>query len=348
MTVETIHQTMLQNINDKFDKSDGSFSYDVTGSVAIEINKQEEKTDSIIEKVDVEKLKGDELTRFVFQRTGLKRREATYATTTVTIVGTPSAIINTGDLVAADDIFYEVVEGKTLDSNGTANVLVKCTVAGTIGNVPVGAINSFPVTLSNITSVTNTNAVTNGYEAESDESLCQRYYDKLQRPGKAGNKYHYREWALEVPGVGKVKVIPKFNGPLTIKVAIVDANGNIAPQTLLDNVRQHIESEMPFGVEELSVVSATELEINISGTFTLKSGFTWEEVVPNIEYSLTNYYKKIAFEDGLTYISHAQVGREILGAEGVEDYSNLLLNGSTGNIAIGELEIPIAGSVTNT
>ena len=35
---------------------------------------------------------------------------------------------------------------------------------------------------------------------------------------KAGNKYHYREWALEVTGVGDAKIFPRYNGPLSIKV----------------------------------------------------------------------------------------------------------------------------------
>lgn len=347
MTVETIHSRMLSNTDDRFDKSNGSWTYDVEKAVAIEVDELEKKIDSILEKVDVENLSGEELERFVYQRTGIERKPATYATTYVTINGSPTAIINAGDLVAADDIFYEVVESKTLDSNGTATVLVRCREAGIIGNVPAGAINSFPVTLTNITSVTNQNAVTNGYDAESDESLRQRYYDKLQRPGKAGNAYHYREWTLEVVGVGKVKVVPKFNGPLTMKVAVLDANGNIPDQILLDEVRSHIESEMPFGVEELAVIPPDELIIDVTAMFVLKPGYTLDDVLNNIKNSLTSYFKEIAFIDGLTYISHSQVGMRILQAEGVLDYSDLKLNGSTGNIPIGELEIPVVGSVTN-
>lgn len=347
MTVEVVHQTMLTNIDDKYDKSDGSFVYDVTKSVATEIDEKDKKIDSVLEKVDVEKLKGEELTKFIFQRTGLKRREATFATTYVTITGTPSAVINAGDQVAAEDIFYEAVNQVTVDETGTALVLVQCIESGTIGNVPVGAINTFPITLTNITSVTNTNAVTDGYEEESNETLRKRYYEKLQHPGKSGNKYHYREWALSVPGVGKAKVFPKFNGPLTMRVAVIDANGIIASEQLLDSVQSYIESEMPFGVDELSVVTASELEVNISATFTLKPGYLWEDVSINISNAVSVYFKGIAFEEGIDYISHAQVGREILDAEGVEDYANLLLNGSTGNLPIGELEIPVVGSVTS-
>lgn len=345
--VETIHQAMMSNIDDKFDKSNGSFVFDVTRTVAIEIEERDAKIDTLLDKVDVENLGGEDLTKFVFQRTGLSRRSATYASTNVIINGAPSAVINAGDLVAAGDIFYRAVNQAVLDENGTAQVLVQCTQPGIIGNVPVGAINSFPVTLPNITSVTNPIPVMNGYDGESDESLRKRYYEKIQHPGKSGNKYHYLEWAKSVPGVGKAKVFPKYNGPLTMRVAVIDANGALASQSLLDEVRSYIESQMPFGVEELSIVTASELIIDISGKFILKNGYSWDDVAVNMKNKVSNYFKEIAFEEGIDYVSYAQVGREILEVDGIEDYSDLLLNGSNGNIPIGELEIPVVGGISN-
>lgn len=346
MSIESIHQNLLKNTSDVFDKSKGSWTSDVQKSVATELNEHEQKVIDITNKLNVENLVGEELTRFVYQRTGIKRREATFASGEVLITTTAPATINEGDLVAADDVFYRVSETVTFNSAGQFYVFASCTQAGTIGNVPVGAINAFPVTLSNISAVTNERAFSTGYEAESDQLLRQRYYDKLQRPGKAGNKYHYKEWAQEVSGVGKVKVFPRWNGPLTVKVAILDANNAVAPQLLINSVFNHIEEERPFGAN-VTVVTASELIINTSATFILKVGYMWPEVEPLILGKLQKYYQEISFTEGLTYVSHAQVGREILSVEGIQDYSNLLLNGSTGNVAIGEIEVPIVGSVTS-
>lgn len=346
MTIETIHQNLLKNTDNKFDKSDGSFVYDVEKSVAIELDNQEQKTDSILDKLNVENLTGEELTRFVFQRTGIKCNQATKSIGEVVITTTAPTSINKGDLVAADDVFYEVINSETFPKAGQYYVRVQCTQAGTIGNVPVGAINVFPTTLANMSKVTNEVAFDNGYAEETDQSLRQRYYNKLQRPGKAGNKYHYMEWAQAVSGVGKVKVFPRWNGVLTVKVAVLDVNNNLAPQSLLNRVIDHIESERPFGAD-VTVVTAKEKVIDVSASFILKSGYTFEQVSPLISERLTSYFRGIAFEEGLTYISHAQIGRELLEILGVADYSNLLLNGSTGNVEIGEMEIPKMGSVVN-
>ncbi|MGG2053111.1 baseplate J/gp47 family protein [Lysinibacillus pakistanensis] len=346
MSVETILQNMLNNTDNKFDKSDGSWTYDVEKAVAIELGEHEVYTGEIIDKINIENLTDKELTRFVFQRTGIKRNVATFATGEVLLTVTAPTSISAGELVAAENIFYQFINDDVFNVAGQYVVAVEAIHSGEYGNVPVGAINSFPTTLPNVSAVTNEVAFTNGYPAETDASLRQRYYDKLQRPGKAGNKYHYREWAHEVAGVGKVKVFPRWNGPLTVKVAILDINNELAPPLLISEVYKHIEQERPFGAF-VTVVTAEELVINLSGNFTLKSGFIWSDVESLMTAQITKYFKDIAFEDGLTYISHAQVGREILSVPGIEDYANLQLNGSTGNIPIGELEVAVVGTVTN-
>lgn len=347
MTVETFHQNLLNNTSDNFDKSNGSWTFDIEKSVAIELNKHSTKTDEIIDKINVENLEGDELTRFVFQRTGIKRNLATYASGEVIITVTGATRVNKGDLVAAEDVFFEVMETVNFNSAGQYYVFVKCTQSGSIGNVPVKAINTFPTTLANISNVINEKAFDNGYPEEADKSLRQRYYDKLQRPGKAGNKYHYKEWAQSVSGVGKVKVFPRWNGALTVKVAILDVNNDLATSSLIESVFNHIEKERPFGAD-VTVVTGEKLIINVSSNFILESGYTFEQVKPLIIDKLASYFKSIAFEEGLAYISYAQIGRELLDVEGIQDYSNLLLNNSTGNLSITDTQVPFVGDVINT
>lgn len=345
MSTETILQNMLNNTDNKYDKSDGSWTYDLEKAVAIELSEHEIYTGEIIDKINIENLTDKELTRFVFQRTGIKRNVATYATGEVLLTVTAPTSINAGELVAAENVFYQFINDDVFKVAGQYVVPVEAVHSGEYGNIPAGAINSFPTTLPNISAVTNEKAITDGYPAETDATLRKRYYDKLQRPGKAGNKYHYREWAHEVAGVGKVKVFPRWNGPLTVKVAILDVNNELAPPQLITDVFNHIEQERPFGAF-VTVVTAEELIVNLSGIFTLKSGFSWQDVNPLMVSRITDYFKTIAFEEGLTYISHAQVGREILSVPGVEDYTNLQLNGLTGNIPIDELEVAVVGTVT--
>lgn len=346
MTAEQIQKDMLNNVSNDFDKSDGSFVYDILKSTAIEFEKRDQKNDDILDKIDVEKLTGEELTRFIYQRTpGIQRRLATYATTPVTIKGNPFAEINAGDLVAANEIFYEIIEDATLDDTGKGIVVVRCQLPGIVGNVPANQITSFPVTLPGITSVTNEDAVTTGYEEESDESLRDRYYEKLQKPGKAGNKNHYLEWARSVVGVGKVKVFPLWNGALTVKVSILDTNIGVAEQGLINNVAAYIETQRPFGAI-VTVATGVELPINISAQLTLEQNITLEDVSPVLTVKIADYLKNLAYASD--YVSYAQIGREILSVPGVIDYQNLLLNRDTVNVQLEAESVPVVGEIVWT
>lgn len=342
MTQE-IHERMLSNVNDEYDKTDGSFIYDATRPSAIEFEKMQQNVEDVQAKMDVENLECDELEKFVYQRTGIQRKPATKATTTVIISGSAGAVIQVGDLVSSDTVNFASKEEKIIGDSGVVEVEVECEEYGSIGNVPANSIYKFPATLSGLVDVYNPYPVTNGYEAESDEDLRQRYYDKLQRPGKAGNKYHYLEWAKEVVGVGDARVFPRFNGPLTIKIVIINANKQPADDELIQSVYNHIAEEMPFGVEELIVESAKAVPINLTVSLTIANGYTESIVIERIKENIAEYLKEIAFDS--TFVSYAKIGSLIIGTEGVIDYQNLLVNGVTSNISIANDEVAIMGSV---
>lgn len=340
---QQIHERMLTKVDDDYDKSDGSFIYDSTKPAAIEFAKQQKEIKIVEDKLDIENLTDDELTRFVYQRTGQKRKPATRGTTTVIISGSTGSEINIGDLVGTDTINFESVEKKTIGESGVVHLLVECESYGAIGNIPANSINHFPVSISGLVNVYNPEPVTNGYEAETDDELLQRYYDKLQRPGKAGNKFHYEEWAKEVVGVGGVRVIPRFNGPLTMKVVIIDSNKQPASAELVQDVYDHIAGEMPFGVTELLVISATGVPIDITAILSLANGYTEEIARENIKVNIDKYLKDIAFKT--TFVSYAKTGSEVIDSEGVLDYTDLLVNGGIANIPIGDEEVAIVGGV---
>lgn len=339
---EQIKQDMLNNVKNTVDKSQNSLIHDALSPAAIEFANFYLQLEQLANKLDVEKIEGEELERFIYQRTGIKRKPATKATTTVIISGQAGAKVKKGDLVSTGDINFIIQEDKIIGESGKIEVLVECEQAGTIGNVPANSINKFPVSIAGIIDVYNPESVTNGYDAETDDELRSRYYEKLQRPAKAGNKYHYEQWAKEVIGVGGVKVIPRWNGPLTVKVIIIDSNGQPASQELIDNVFNHIEEEKPFGAD-VTVVSANPIVINISVNLILADGYTEELAKENISKNISEYLKSIAFKTD--YVSYAQIGSIILETEGVLDYSDLQVNGRTANIPIQDEEVAVMGVI---
>ena len=343
-TTQEIHRRMLLNTSDSFDKSNGSFIFDAERAVAIEINKQQEKVDEALSKQNITNLSGDELTLAVYERTGIKRRQAVKAQTHVIISGSQGAAVTKGDLVATDAVNYIVLEDATIGASGSIIVLVECEIAGNIGNAPPNSINRFPLTLPGLINVYNPESITNGYEAETDEELLERYFERLQNPGKSGNPAHYKEWAKEVVGVGDAKVFSRFNGPLTMQVVAINQDRLPASSELVNNVYNHIAENMPFGVEELSVLSAEPLLINLSVDLIIKDGLIKAAIIDQIKSDITELYlKKIAFKTDV--VSYAKIGALIIDTEGVLDYQNLLVNGSMANIAIPEKSIPIIGGI---
>ena len=71
-----------------------------------------------------------------------------------------------------------------------------------------------------------------------------------------------------------------------------------------------------------------------------------EEMTENIKIAISNYLSGDAIKK--SYISYAKIGGCILAVDGVDDYSNLKINGGTSNISIPAGSVPVLGSVVIT
>lgn len=342
MTQEQILSRLLSNISSEFDKSVGSFFYDTQKPLAIELELIYSKLEAILLNGFAITAKGEYLDNKVAEQ-GITRKAATYAAGTVIVSGNVGSIISTGDKVASDTLVFTVAQTKYIESSGTATVNVTCDTPGKQGNVPIGAINRFPVTISGLTSVTNAGVIIGGFDEESDDELRERYFEKVSLPATSGSKYHYVMWAKEVEGVGDAKCIPLWNGNGTVKVIIINADKQAADATLIGVVTNHIEEERPIGAE-VTVESAQPLVVDVSVSLTLVTGSTQQSALEKVRSNITKCLQKNAFSS--EYISYAQIGGCILSCEEVLDYSDLLVNGGSANVEVSETEVPVLGVIT--
>ncbi len=104
----------------------------------------------------------------------LTRAGATHSTATLTLTGTPNAILSSAPRILDDaGYIWACAEGIHLDSNGTALVNVTCETPGAI-SAPANSI-CHPVTpIENLSTVTNPAAATPGVDAETDASARSR------------------------------------------------------------------------------------------------------------------------------------------------------------------------------
>ena len=195
------------------------FFYDVTKPASEEFETAYARLEEILKNGFALTASGEYLD-FKAAEQGITRKSGVASQVKVTITGTPGSVISVGDKVASDNLIFSAIENKEINESGTADVTVICDTVGTVGNIPAGSINHFPVTLSGIVSVTNNEPATGGFDEETDDELRDRYFEKVSLPATSGSKYHYIQWAKEINGVGDAKCLPLWNGNGTVILSL--------------------------------------------------------------------------------------------------------------------------------
>ncbi|WML35932.1 baseplate J/gp47 family protein [Clostridium sp. OS1-26] len=338
-----ILKRMKDGIPSDVDKSEGSFIYDALSPVSKELEKSYISNDDILRRTDPYIAAGEDLEK-ITNPYGITRKPGKKALTQILVKAVVGTTLKSGSILQTKSgLVYKVMQDIIVTNESTI-VSVEASEVGSKYNVPANIITEIPVQISGIISVTNPSPITNGYDIEEDESLRKRYFERLQTPTTSGNKYHYRNWAKEVTGVGDAKVFPLWNGNGTVKVIIINSNKRAADSNLVDIAKNHIEENRPIG-SDITVVSAKEKSINISANLVIDTKlYNLNQVQASIENNLIKYSKEISFISN--YISYASIGNLIFNTDGVIDYSNLLVNGGILNVIIEDEEIPVFGTVS--
>ncbi|MEG1562160.1 MAG: baseplate J/gp47 family protein [Bacteroides sp.] len=354
---ESIHKRMMDALPDDIDDTQGGFPWDFTKPTA----------DEKAELLEFELMEGLKLMHPMWaygegldihaNEVGLPRKAANAASGYVAITGISGTRIPKGFVFAvpatggAAAIEYQVSMDTDIDSKGTASVLVKAVVAGTSGNVAADTIVIMATPMTGITGITNPNPITGGTEEESDDDLWQRIDDANANAGESfvGNDSDYKRWAEEVHGVGTALTISEWNGPGTVKVILLDSNGEAANPTIIAEVYNHIVSpddrskrKAPIGAT-VTVDKPNELTINYAFSLTLEYGHDVSTVVTAFKATMLKYYIEAKEEDTVRYTRVAAV---LTAISGVIDHSGLTMNGGVTNIAIKEDGYPVTGTVT--
>lgn len=351
-TKDQILSDMLLNIGEQYDKTPGYIPRDLSSATAIEIEQLYDGLNQLMDSVDVDKMIGDALAKYISQRKGLIRKPSEKAVGQVLVKGTGR--IKIGDLFETENgIQFESIEVKEIVVSDT--VKIRAILGGAQGNSPIASITLIPITLQGITSVSNTSVTAGGYDCESDDELRERYYHAIRVPATSGNKYHYQLWACQCVGVGDSRIIPLWNGANTVKIILIDSNKQVASQALIDSVQLYIDPKgsnwgtgsgvAPIG-SYCTVASASAKNLTISVSVTKDSNYTPQQIKDNITLSIANYLKTIAFKQ--SYVSYAKIGNTILDSLGVLDYTNLLVNSGVINVVVLDSEVAIAQTITIT
>lgn len=339
---------MLSAMPESYQKTVGFPTYDLLAAASMPMEELEAQLQETAAKLDPANLTGEELESYIKSRAGLVRNPPTYASGILQVTG--NGTVSAGDLFeSAGGIQFSATA--TVAITGSGEVPIHCTQPGAVGNLPAGSVTMMPVQIAGIVSVSNSDTLTGGYDAESDEAYYARYILRLQTPPTSGNQYHYRLWALEVTGVGGVQIYSLGHGDNTVDVVLIDVDGQPADEELIGRVQAHIdpsskglgEGEAPIGAY-CYVSGAEPKELDISMTVQTLPGAEQEAVTAAVKAAVAAYLKGIAFAQD--YVSYARINAAVLEADGVQDVSGLTVNGATANVAIGERQVAVLGEVS--
>lgn len=244
---------------------------------------------------------------------GLRRRNATYAAGKgATISGNPDAVIAVGLQIKTEDgRFYETTESAVISASGSAVVAVRSLATGAAQNIKTATKGSFMAPPVGVSTDVVLNDVVGATNAESDSSLLERLLNKIRRPAAGGNKYDYKDWALEVDGVEQAYVYPLRRGLGTVDIAITADNGVPSDDTVR-RAQEYIDQERPVTAKESKVVKPDVTKINFNIQVKI-SGVALNDIKIAISNALTDYFNGLIPGDDLIVSQCEAVVSDLIG-----------------------------------
>lgn len=347
-TPESIKKAMLSQLEGTVEIREGSFANHLASPAAYQLWLVYQLVPWLMELVFPGETSGElidmQAADFGLVRTpGVKARVALEFTA---LMSTSSPSVPAGTTVVTRDGLKFITLEAVSWSAGVGTALAEAAEIGRIYNVEANTITVMSRNVAGVAYVTNPAAAYGGADEETDAAFLTRYREYLQRPISSGNKNHYISWAKEVSGVINAQCVPIWDGPGTVKVIVAGPDKDPVDEDVIGEVAAHIEEERPIGAE-VTVVTVTELAIDVSATVTLTAGVTAEEVKAELEASLAQMLLELPFGEA-TLARWSRCLALLLDCEGVEDYSAFTVNGGTTNVSVGQEQTPVVGTVTIT
>lgn len=347
---------LLDYISDEFDKRQGSHAYNMQAPTAAELAQFYIALDQVL----TYGFAGPDMPReYLIRRAaelGISPTPATRATGKLTFTAQADVTIPEGTRVRTDSdepIYAETTEAsQALTAGQSVTLDARAVDAGANGNVSSDEYIIVTGNLAGVITVTNAEPFEGGTDEESTEALLNRYYSRAREPATSGNVAHYRQWATSRPGVSIARVFPLWDGPGTVKVAIVGDDYTAPDSAIVADVQAYIDpnengdgtGEAPIGAA-CTVVAVGETAINVSATLTIDSGANIGTITDEFTDALRTYLAKLV-EDEDNIVRYTQINGLLLDVKGVVDFSDLTLNGITGaNVEIGDEDVPVVGTV---
>lgn len=355
-TTEQIKKEALDEISPSLGISTmaGSYADAVVGPLAQTVSRLYQALPAVLSMLFIDPGSGPFIDLVAQDYHNLQRREGTKARCNIVLSGKGGTVIPAGTVfLTAAGLQFSLLEAVAIPLSGSAMGMLEAVQDGAAYNVPPGAIDRMFVNLSGLDSYENTQGV-GGTDQESDESLFLRIVDARQRPAVSGNGWDYRRWALDVDGVGDVKIVELWDGPGTVGLTITDTAFQSPADEIVQAVLAYILANKPIGATP-TVWAAQAMEITVRAQI-ITLGTTAEEVREELEARLREQFQRMIQakyrtiyyspeEDRSYTLLYNRVLALLLSIDGVDTFTSLSVNDSTADIIIPADSIPVVGEV---
>lgn len=344
-TYDAILAEMLAQAPAGVDTRQGSIYYDAVAACALKLANFYVDAGCVLDLVFVGTATGEYLDA-KGQEYGLIRNPSTPARYHYIFEGTrPSA----GARFFTDGLYF------TLEESDGALYLVS-EAAGEEGNGIIEGTAAVPVNTIGGLAVSEFGAMEEpGADKETDDDYRTRIKEKLGGPAQNGNKQHYKTWCEEVPGVGRARILPLWDGVNTVKGILLDNDGLPASEAVVARVQEYIDpggTGLGEGTANIgayfTAIAATAVPVAVSCSVTLSTGYTQEQATAAAIAAITAYLKTLALDtpdEETMVVRISSVGALLYAQEGIIDYSNLTFNGGTSNIEIDKEQVAVLEGV---
>lgn len=361
-TEDTIHKRMLEGAPKDINLVEGDIFWDSTRPTAIEKARLENVQLQNILRMAFPQSSTGEYLEYLGEFKCVYKNKPTYSTGEIKVIAKPNTPIRKGVIVSteatetAQSIEFELIETIIIDDTGERYIRAKCLTPGTIGNVEPNTITILQKSIDGVKSINNESKFTGGTDIEDEEHFRERVMNAEKEESLSGADSDYIKWAKEVDGVGNAYVIEEWNGPGTVKILILDKNGQAATEELISKVKEYIYPDKKEGENRggkapvgaiVTISTPTTLTINIKADFSFTEGFSPELVINTIKEKISSYFNKIKINGTVKYKAiDTIIGSYVLEGEGIDDYTNLTINDVDTNIRLID-QVPIIGEVIN-
>lgn len=267
---------------------------------------------------------------------GIRRKPATTAQGIVRVSGSGAVLAQGAELVHNSGRSVVVRENTVLTAPQT-EVPIAATEVGSLGNLPSGELLSLVSPVEGVSSTAVIAHLTGGTDPENDDAYRARILDRIQQPPHGGASFDYETWALTLPGVTRVWVLPLYFGVGTVGVTFVmDDRDRIIPESSdVERVQTHIDAVRPVTADVI-VFAPKPMPLDITITVQPSRG----DIQSAITEEITDFLRREAVPGGVVYVSRLREAISLAAGE----FSHTLISPAD-NITSERGHIAVLGTV---